>query len=152
MKKKKGSLKKESQKPDQPKRIPVLKLNGESNVLFQIGGIFIILLSGILIYSNSFSCSFHFDDLSDIIGNARIRNLSDVKAWWNYVPSRPVGFFTFAVNYHFNKLDVWGYHLINLLIHVVNACLVWWLTLLIFSSPAILCSIYHAYRACCDPI
>jgi len=29
------------------------------------------------------------------------------------------------------------YHLVNLIIHIINAFLVWWLTLLILSSPAL---------------
>jgi hypothetical protein len=96
----------------------------------------IIILLGIKIYSNSFDCSFHFDDISRIVNNPDIRNLADVKAWWNTYPSRPVGMFTFALNYHFNQLDVRYYHLVNLIIHLINACLTGWLTLLIFSSPA----------------
>jgi hypothetical protein len=97
----------------------------------------IIILLGIIIYSNSFDCSFHFDDLTRIVDNTSIHKLADVKAWWNSYPSRPIGMFTFALNYHFNQLDVWYYHLFNLIIHLINACLVWWLTLLIFSSPAL---------------
>jgi tetratricopeptide (TPR) repeat protein len=98
-------------------------------------GIAIIILLGIIIYSNSFNCSFHFDDMTRIVDNPSIRNLSDVKAWMNIYPSRPVGMFTLAMNYHFNKLDVFYYHLVNLIIHLINACLAGWLTLLVFSSP-----------------
>jgi tetratricopeptide (TPR) repeat protein len=98
-------------------------------------GLAIIILLGIIIYSNSFKCSFHFDDLLRIVDNTNIQNLSDVKAWSGIYPSRPAGMFTFALNYHFNQLDVWYYHLVNLIIHLINACLIWWLTLLIFSSP-----------------
>jgi tetratricopeptide (TPR) repeat protein len=100
-------------------------------------GLGIIILLGIIIYSNSFYCSFHFDDLLRIVDNPGIRNLSDMKAWWNIYPSRPFGIFTFALNYHFNQLDVRYYHLVNLTIHLINACLAGWLTLLIFSSPAL---------------
>jgi protein O-mannosyl-transferase len=100
-----------------------------------VAGLTIVILLGILIYSNSFYCSFHFDDLNRIVDNASIRVLSDVKAWWNYYPTRPIGMFSFALNYHFSKLDVFYYHLVNLIIHLINACLVWWLTILIFSSP-----------------
>jgi protein O-mannosyl-transferase len=98
-------------------------------------GLAIIILLGIIIYSNSFQCSFHFDDFHNIVENPTIRNLTDVKAWWNFYPTRPFGMFTFAVNYHFNQLDVRYWHIVNLCIHLINACLVWWLTLLIFSSP-----------------
>jgi tetratricopeptide (TPR) repeat protein len=101
----------------------------------ELAGLAIIILLGIIIYSNSFDCSFHFDDLDSIVNNVKIHNLSDVKAWWNFNPSRPVGTFTFALNYHFNQLDVQYYHLVNLIIHLINACLVWWLVLMIFSSP-----------------
>ncbi|MCK9613782.1 MAG: tetratricopeptide repeat protein [Bacteroidales bacterium] len=98
-------------------------------------GVAIILLLGVIIYSNSFNCSFHFDDLVNIVNNKAIQNLSDVKTWWNYSPNRPVSMFTFALNYHFSQLEVHSYHYVNLFIHLINACLVWLLTLLIFSSP-----------------
>jgi hypothetical protein len=39
------------------------------------------------------------------------------------------------LNYHFHKLDVWGYHLVNLAIHIVNAVLVWWLVMLTMATP-----------------
>ncbi len=100
-------------------------------------GLTIIILLGIIIYSNSFNCSFHFDDYPIIVNNTKIQNLLDVQAWWNFYPTRLIGIFTFALNYHFNQLDVRYYHLVNLIIHLINACLVWWLTLLIFSSPAL---------------
>jgi protein O-mannosyl-transferase len=100
-------------------------------------GLGIIILLGIIIYSNSFSCSFHFDDNPNIVENPAIQNLNHVSVWWNFVPSRPIGSLTFALNYHFNKLNVGYYHFVNLLIHLINACLVGWFTLLIFSSPSI---------------
>ena len=50
-------------------------------------------------------------------------------------PSRPIGFLSFALNYHFHGLDVWGYHLVNLAIHIVNAVLVWWLVMLTMATP-----------------
>lgn len=101
-----------------------------------LGGPAIIILLGIIIYSNSFNCSFHFDDLSNIVANPKIKNLSDISAWWNFVPSRPVGNFTFALNYHFSQLNVTSWHVVNLVIHLINACLVWWLSRLILSTPA----------------
>ena len=107
------------------------------NNLFDLAGLAIIILLGIIIYSNSFSCSFHLDDYRNIVNNIKIRDISDVKAWYSFSPNRPFSIFTLVLNYHFNQLNVWGYHLVNLFIHLVNTCLVWWLTLLIFSSPAL---------------
>jgi len=134
---KKESLKKGPPKKDHPKQYQKPKKQVKKNRYSDLIGLAIIILLGIIIYSNSFHCSFHFDDVPRIVDNTSIRNLADVKSWWNYYPTRPIGIFTFALNYHFNQLDVRYYHLVNLIIHLINACLVWWLTQLIFSSPVL---------------
>jgi tetratricopeptide (TPR) repeat protein len=104
------------------------------NTIYNIIYLAFIIGLGSLIYSNSFNCSFHFDDLSNIVKNPKIQNLTNVTEWWNYNPNRPMAFLTFALNYHFNQQDVRYWHLVNLVIHLMNACLVYWLTKLIFSS------------------
>ncbi|HOY31096.1 MAG TPA: tetratricopeptide repeat protein [Bacteroidales bacterium] len=116
------------------------------NTYFFLTGSAVIILLGIIIYSNSFKCSFHFDDLQHIVNNTFIQKISDVKAWWNYSPERPVSMFSFVLNYHFNQLDVWYYHLVNLVIHLTNSFLAWWLTILIFSAPAMKGHVLAPYR------
>ena len=112
------------------------KEQGENrSVLWSFISILIICLVGIIAYSNSFDCAFHFDDVPTIEENIAIRNLSDVEAWWGFYPSRPIGYLSFALNYHFHRLDVWGYHLVNLGIHIINAMLVWWLVMLTMTTP-----------------
>lgn len=134
---KKGTVKKGTLEKTPLKKVQPTVDKGKGNTAFyNLAGVGIIILLGIIIYSNSFNCSFHFDDIGDIVTNTKIRNLSDIGAWWNYAPTRPVGTLTFALNYHFNQLDVRGYHLVNLLIHLINAILVWWLVRLIFSAPS----------------
>ena len=98
----------------------------------------VIVILGILIYSNSFDCSFHLDDRNSIMENTRIRDLSELKTIWEYNPTRFIPYLTLALNYHFHELDVAGYHYLNLAIHLLNACLVWWLISLMFSSPNII--------------
>jgi tetratricopeptide (TPR) repeat protein len=100
-------------------------------------GIAIIFILGIIIYSNSFNCAFHLDDKTSIVDNMTIRDLSDLNAIWNYSHGRFIAYFTFAVNYHFGELNIEGYHLFNLIIHLFNASLIYWLTLMILSSPAL---------------
>ena len=97
--------------------------------------IFILLGLGVLIYSNVFNGSFQFDDYNSIVSNLNIRNLSDIKAIWNFWPTRFVTYLTIALNYHFNQLNVFGYHLFNLIVHLISGLLVWWYILLTFSSP-----------------
>jgi protein O-mannosyl-transferase len=134
---KKERVKKDPIKKDSRKKSLPAKNAGKRNHYTDLAGLAIIILLGIVIYSNSFNCSFHLDDLHHIVDNKNIRDLSDVSAWWSIYPSRPFSMFTFVLNYHFNELDVRYYHLVNLIIHLINACLVWWITLLVFSSPAV---------------
>jgi protein O-mannosyl-transferase len=131
---KKEPLKKIVLKKDQPKIVQkpgILVFEKYAD----LAGLFLIIVAGIIIYSNSFGCSFHFDDFPIIINNPKLHDLANVGAWWNFYPSRVIGIFSFVLNYHFNQADPWYYHLVNLVIHLINACLVWVLTLQIFSSP-----------------
>jgi protein O-mannosyl-transferase len=132
---KKENVNKKNQKKNTVKKAAPVQKAADQNNYFNLIGLIIIILLGIIIYSNSFTCSFHFDDLWTIVNNPKIRDLRDVRSWWSIYPTRPVAIFSFAVNYNFNKLDVYYWHYVNLVIHLINALLVWWLTMLIFSSP-----------------
>lgn len=92
-----------------------------------------IFLLGLVLYSNTFQNSFHFDDFVFIVQNPELTNIFDVKTIWNEgsAPTRFVTYFTFALNYHFHRYDLFGYHLVNILVHIINAGLVYWLTILL---------------------
>ena len=96
-----------------------------------------ITAAALLAYSNTFNASFHFDDTTSIIENGAIKNIRNLDLLWRFAPLRFVTYTTFALNYYFHGLDVTGYHLINLLIHIASALLVWRLALLLCSTPAI---------------
>jgi len=96
-----------------------------------------MLLLGVLIYSNSFDCSFQFDDETNITKQELIRNFWDFQSWWNMQSTRQLAFGSFALTYHFFGYDVWGWHLINLLIHLLTTLAVWRLATLLFRTPAI---------------
>jgi Flp pilus assembly protein TadD len=85
-----------------------------------------------LIYSNTLFSSFHFDDEHNIIVNTQLRDLSN---FWPPSGTRYIGVLSFALNYHFGQLNVLGYHLVNIAIHIMNGFLVWWLVLLTFKTP-----------------
>jgi len=95
--------------------------------------IVLLLLSilAILIYSNTFSVSFEWDDTPNILANPRIRNWSSILL----SESRYVAYFSFALNYYFGGFDVIGFHLVNFLIHISNGFLVYMLVLLLFKTP-----------------
>lgn len=93
-------------------------------VVFAVVVLAIIIFS---VYANTLDCSWHFDDDVNITDNPNLhlRELS----WKNIKralfsgradPSdlyRPVACLTFALNYYFGKLDVLGYHLVNIFVH-----------------------------------
>lgn len=81
----------------------------------------VIAAVGALIYSNSLSGQFQFDDGSSIVNNPYIHTLDIGRIWWMSTV-RFVGYLTFALNYHFGGLDTTGYHAVNLVIHIVAAC------------------------------
>ena len=93
------------------------------------------LLLGTLIYSNTFFSSFHFDDIASIVENFAIRHILNLQAIWNFWPTRFITYLSVALNYHFHQLNVLGYHLFNLTVHLGSAILVWWFMLLTFSTP-----------------
>src|SRR3990167_5669134 len=95
----------------------------------------ILCCVGIIIYSNTLHGSFHFDDTGSIVENVSIRHLTDLAAIWNFWPTRFITYLSLAINYHFNGLNVFGYHLFNLIVHLGSAFLVWWLALLTLSTP-----------------
>jgi len=89
-------------------------------------------VSAFLIYSNTFSSPFHFDDTPNIVENYKLRDLSN---FWPPSGTRYIGSLSFAINYHFGSLNVFGYHLVNIIIHIINSILVWWLVILTFRTP-----------------
>lgn len=97
----------------------------------------IIIIVGLIIYSNSFNSTFHFDDIGDIVESSAIRNINDFRSLWDFCPRRVVGYYTIALNYHFHQLNVFGYHVVNVMIHLINALLVWWLVQLTLFTPAL---------------
>ncbi len=129
---KKIPLKKHPEKKGLPTKIKEKHKN-----YFNLLAVMIIIVLGIVVYSNSFKCTFHYDDFASIIDNNAIRNLWDLNSIWQFSPNRPIAIFSFALNYHYGQLDVRYWHYVNLLIHLMTAVVVWWLTLLVFSTPAL---------------
>lgn len=80
-------------------------------------GIVLIALTVLAIYRNSFQGAFIFDDRHSIVDNPHIRRLWPL---WEVRAGmmRPVVAISFAINYALGGLDVWGYHAVNLLIHL----------------------------------
>lgn len=84
--------------------------------------LFFIIISTFLIYSGSFNVPFQFDDHNQITFRESVHSLDYFKNIdnWLKINERPVSFFTIALNYSLHGEKVFGYHLFNLIIHVLT--------------------------------
>jgi len=75
--------------------------------------------AGLLAYHNSFSGAFVFDDLPAIVHNRRIRRLWPPWDVLAQAQGRHLWELSLAVNYRLGGLNVWGYHAVNVAIHIL---------------------------------
>lgn len=85
-----------------------------------------LLVAIALAYGNATSGPFVFDDTPTMVENASIRQLATALSPPNHglpVTGRPVANLTFAINYALGGLDPRGYHVANIVLHGLNALL-----------------------------
>ncbi|MBF0316847.1 MAG: tetratricopeptide repeat protein [Nitrospirae bacterium] len=107
----------------------------------------IIMVVGLLIYSNTLEVPFIYDDEPNIISNPTIKDLryftdsstidasrvdQGIKLFFR---TRFIGYLSLAINYRLNGLNVAGYHLFNLLVHIVNTVLLYRFIILTLNTP-----------------
>ena len=98
-----------------------------------------------LAYCNTFHASWHFDDYPNIVNNPKIqitefntqalvRSMQHPggAAYW-----RPLAYLTFALNWFAGGTEVFGYHLVNILLHSLSACLLFLTILILFQTPTL---------------
>jgi hypothetical protein len=89
----------------------------------------VIAIVSVVTYSNSLSVPFLLDDKLSVVANGEIRQ------WWNLarvllperdtsVAGRPLVNLSFAINYAIGGLEVRGYHVWNIAVHLMCALLV----------------------------
>jgi hypothetical protein len=88
-----------------------------------------MLLAGVLVllaYLTSLAGSFQFDDFNVIVDNAVVHSMT---AWWADVPrgNRPLLKLSYTLNW-IGSSSAFGFHLVNLAIHLLNTALVYQLT------------------------
>ena len=97
----------------------------------------------ILIYVDTLTTPFIFDDLSNIRNNPHIRvpalSLKNL-AWAGFHSQetrRPVANISFALNYYFNGYNLVGYHVVNILIHTACGIFLFLLVKATLKTPAL---------------
>ncbi len=104
---------------------PRLQISTGRKYVFAFIVIFVLLL---LIYANSFQGTWVFDDYSNIVENQNIhvtklefQSLRQAIYDENGKLNRPLAYFSFGINHYFGGTNVFGYHLVNLIIHYLTA-------------------------------
>ena len=104
------------------------------------------LIAGVALvaYSNTFSVPFHFDDWPNIVQNPVIQikvltfdRIGQLIRLVYKDSIRIFSYFTLALNYYFGELNVFGYHLVNFIIHVASGIFLYWFLILTFQLPSL---------------
>ena len=107
---------------------------------------FLLLLASIvLVYSNTFHAEWHFDDRHSIVENSKVqiseftlKSLSqaiehpDQQRIW-----RPLAYLSFSMNWYVGQDEVFGFHVINILIHCVTSFILFQVLSCLFQSPVL---------------
>ncbi|MBU1852719.1 MAG: tetratricopeptide repeat protein [Candidatus Omnitrophica bacterium] len=111
---------------------------------FTIIAIFVIIILGLGVYVNSLNNKFVWDD-EDLV-----RNNTFIKKW-DYLPEiftqdveagvgkrsslyHPLQIFTYRLDYSLWRLNVSGYHLTNILLHILVGLAVYWLIAILYKD------------------
>jgi len=127
-------------------------------------GPWLAILLALLCYFNSLANGFTYDDKALVRQNLRIRSLSNWRAvwltdWWNNPTRnqphpadvrdllyRPLTMFTFALDYAVGRLNPFGYHATNVVLHALATGLLWLFVWRLFgdASAALLAAVLFA--------
>jgi tetratricopeptide (TPR) repeat protein len=111
--------------------------------------LFFLALILVLIYSNSFNASWQLDDRTNILDNRglHITNLQPGSLMRTFFTSpdsggtitnrlyRPIPCLTFAINWYLGKDRVLGYHVVNIVVHILTAYFLFLTIFNILKSP-----------------
>jgi len=117
----------------------------------------LICIAGIAVYANTLDAPFVLDDITSITNNPITRNFQLV------LNSRIVNYLSLALNYRLHGLNVTGYHVVNLCIHLASGMLVYTFLTLIHKTPRLaatgfshrdkqLLALFSALLFICHPI
>ena len=107
--------------------------------------LFFLLFMVFVVYSNTLSASWHFDDYPNVSNNPRLK-ITDlkpstlVKTFYagplnKQKPYRALPYLTLALNWYFHRNDTVGYHVVNILIHLLTALVLSATILNLFRTP-----------------
>ena len=129
-----------SEKKASAQQVPVKKI-------VILASIALIIIMGFAVYTNSLNGQFVFDDDNLIRNNILIKDWSGLSRLFAgdigkgagriYPFYRPIQMATYALDYHIWKSNVVGYHLTNILLHILAALAIYYLINIFFEDRTI---------------
>jgi tetratricopeptide (TPR) repeat protein len=111
---------------------PSVELNWRRDLAALAG----IVLLGAIIYAHTLSVPWYMDDLHTIVENRTVHLLEE--ALDDLFSNRGFANLTFALNYRLGGTSVVGYHLVNIAIHLLTSCLVFFVFKRVFRERLLL--------------
>lgn len=125
-------------KPKQIKKEPKIQLELVINQLprnkFIILSLALIVLWGIIIYSSIFDNTTQFDDVLWLSQSA-FHNFDNIDTLFQIGRFRIIPFLSLVFNTYCTPSTYWTYYLFNIIIHLINSILVFFLVQLLFKTP-----------------
>ena len=141
--KKAGRKRVSNQKTPKQEVEPQPSISSHKNILLEVLALFSLALLTCLIYSNTFDSPFIFDDQTSITENQHIRitqlTFDQLKEAAFESPSgnRPLSNLSFALNHYVHGYERFGYHLVNLIIHITTGILFYFLAKSTLNLPSL---------------
>ncbi len=108
---------------------------GKARIAGGLGAVLLFVLLGAIVFAPHFDHAFQFDDSHSVVDNPSIRSFTHWRSWlmdlgaFSILPEnlnyRPLLLASYAVSYRIAGLEPWGFRLLNWLIHLVAALLVY---------------------------
>ena len=104
-----------------------MNVNTKDILRYQLKSFFVLTCMGILAFWGTLHSPFLYDDAHAIVENPYIQQLSGFQenVGIENIFNRSVLLLTFAINREIGELEVFGYHLFNIIIHILTG-LIWY--------------------------
>jgi tetratricopeptide (TPR) repeat protein len=105
---------------------------------------FLLAVAIAIVYSNTLDAPWHLDDYRNIVINQNIKSQQPdlcglagtcLQFFKTALAERPLPMATFAINWHFGSDSTFGYHLVNIAIHVLVGWMLLLTCLILFKTP-----------------
>ncbi len=122
-------------KKEHVKKSRSIKSKKHSPLRFNLIALLVIIVAGYLAYSNSLNGEMIYDDLRSIQNNEKLHDFDNIKVLKNWINpnQRQFAKLTFTLNYSIHENNVFGYHLFNLIVHIIYGFFVFLLAKLLLS-------------------